>query len=70
MRIAGFGYNQAATDDAWRRVFAFFGEHLRNRSNGVGRGSDLDSSAPVVAALRRHGARLKSVVCLQKTLTG
>jgi len=28
LRIAGFGYNQAATDDAWRRVFAFFGEHL------------------------------------------
>jgi carboxymethylenebutenolidase len=28
MRIAGFGYNQAATDDAWARVFAFFGEHL------------------------------------------
>ncbi len=27
-RIAGFGYNEAATDDAWRRVFAFFGEHL------------------------------------------
>ncbi len=27
-RIAGFGYDQAATDDAWRRVFAFFGEHL------------------------------------------
>jgi carboxymethylenebutenolidase len=29
LRIAGFGYNQAATDDAWARVFAFFGEHLR-----------------------------------------
>lgn len=29
MRIAGFGYNQAATEDAWSRVFAFFGEHLR-----------------------------------------
>jgi carboxymethylenebutenolidase len=28
LRIAGFGYNQAANDDAWRRVFAFFGEHL------------------------------------------
>ncbi|MCW2658962.1 MAG: dienelactone hydrolase family protein [Mycobacterium sp.] len=28
LRIAGFGYDQAATDDAWRRVFAFFGEHL------------------------------------------
>jgi carboxymethylenebutenolidase len=28
LRIAGFGYNQAATDDAWSRVFAFFGEHL------------------------------------------
>ena len=29
LRIAGFGYDQAATDDAWSRVFAFFGEHLR-----------------------------------------
>jgi carboxymethylenebutenolidase len=28
LRIAGFGYHQAATDDAWSRVFAFFGEHL------------------------------------------
>lgn len=29
MRIAGFGYNEAAAKDAWARVFAFFGEHLR-----------------------------------------
>lgn len=29
LRITGFGYNQAATEDAWARVFAFFGEHLR-----------------------------------------
>ncbi|MCV7088549.1 dienelactone hydrolase family protein [Mycobacterium interjectum] len=28
LRITGFGYDQAATDDAWNRVFAFFGEHL------------------------------------------
>jgi carboxymethylenebutenolidase len=28
LRIAGFGYNRAAADDAWGRVFAFFGEHL------------------------------------------
>ena len=28
LRIAGFGYHQAAADDAWRRVFSFFGEHL------------------------------------------
>ncbi|MEE6179599.1 dienelactone hydrolase family protein [Mycobacterium sp. 050134] len=27
-RIAGFGYDRAATEDAWDRVFAFFGEHL------------------------------------------
>jgi carboxymethylenebutenolidase len=27
-RIAGFGYDKAATEDAWSRVFAFFGEHL------------------------------------------
>jgi carboxymethylenebutenolidase len=30
LRIAGFGYNHAATEDAWARVFTFFGEHLRN----------------------------------------
>lgn len=29
MRIVGFGRNEAATEDAWNRVFAFFGEHLR-----------------------------------------
>jgi carboxymethylenebutenolidase len=29
LRIGGFGYNQAATEDAWARVFGFFGEHLR-----------------------------------------
>jgi len=29
IRIAGFGYNDAATADAWARVFAFFGEYLR-----------------------------------------
>lgn len=29
MRIVGFGKDEAATDDAWNRVFAFFGEHLR-----------------------------------------
>lgn len=28
LRITGFGYNAAATADAWARVFAFFGEHL------------------------------------------
>ncbi len=28
IRIAGFGCNEAATEDAWSRVFAFFGEHL------------------------------------------
>lgn len=30
IRVAGFGYNEAATADAWARVFAFFGEHLRS----------------------------------------
>lgn len=29
LRIAGFGYDDAATEDAWSRVFSFFGEHLR-----------------------------------------
>jgi carboxymethylenebutenolidase len=28
LRITGFGYNQAATEDAWSRVFSFFREHL------------------------------------------
>ena len=30
LRITGFGYNQAATEDAWARVFTFFGEQLQN----------------------------------------
>lgn len=30
LRVAGLGYNAEATDDAWRRVFAFFGTHLRD----------------------------------------
>jgi len=29
IRIAGFGYDEDATEDAWARVFAFFGEHLQ-----------------------------------------
>ncbi len=28
LRIAGFGYDDSATEDAYRRVFAFFEEHL------------------------------------------
>jgi carboxymethylenebutenolidase len=32
IRVAGFGYNEAATADAWARVFGFFGEHLRPES--------------------------------------
>ncbi|MCV7200150.1 dienelactone hydrolase family protein [Mycobacterium angelicum] len=31
IRITGFGYDEAATEDAWRRVFAFFGEHLQSK---------------------------------------
>src|SRR5271170_615086 len=30
MRITGFGYNEEATEDAWARVFSFFGEHLQS----------------------------------------
>jgi carboxymethylenebutenolidase len=33
LRITGFGYNQAATEDAWARVFGFFGEHLRTAAS-------------------------------------
>ncbi len=29
LRIIGFGYNDLAAQDAWARVYAFFGEHLR-----------------------------------------
>lgn len=29
LRITGFGYHEAAANDAWNRVFAFFGEHLK-----------------------------------------
>ena len=28
LRIAGFGYHEAAAEDAWTRVFSFFGDHL------------------------------------------
>ncbi|MBN3453561.1 dienelactone hydrolase family protein [Mycobacterium sp. DSM 3803] len=33
LRVAGFGYNEAATSDAWARVFAFFGEHLQAKAS-------------------------------------
>lgn len=29
LRVTGFGHNEAAAEDAWARVFAFFGQHLR-----------------------------------------
>jgi carboxymethylenebutenolidase len=28
LRVARFGYDEDATEDAWRRIFAFFGEHM------------------------------------------
>lgn len=28
LKVTGFGYNAEATEDAWRRIFAFFGTHL------------------------------------------
>jgi carboxymethylenebutenolidase len=28
-RIAGLAYSEMAAEDAWRRILAFFGEHLR-----------------------------------------
>jgi carboxymethylenebutenolidase len=34
MRITGFGYNEAATEDAYKRVFAFFNEHVAGRTAG------------------------------------
>ncbi|MGW6336232.1 dienelactone hydrolase family protein [Nocardia rhamnosiphila] len=32
LRVAGLGYDEEATADAWRRVFAFFDAHLANPS--------------------------------------
>ncbi|GAA4538450.1 dienelactone hydrolase family protein [Amycolatopsis samaneae] len=29
IKVAGFGYHHDSSEDAWRRVTAFFGEHLR-----------------------------------------
>lgn len=29
LKVTGFAYNEAAAEDAWRRVFAFFDEHLK-----------------------------------------
>ncbi|MFE3055018.1 dienelactone hydrolase family protein [Nocardia sp. NPDC059239] len=29
IRVAGLGYNEEATEDAWNRIFAFFETHLR-----------------------------------------
>lgn len=29
LRVTGFAYNEAATEDAWRRVFTFLDEHLK-----------------------------------------
>ncbi len=34
LRVTGFGHNEAAAQDAWARVFAFFGEHLRRNASG------------------------------------
>ncbi|MGV9796950.1 dienelactone hydrolase family protein [Mycobacterium sp. NPDC003449] len=33
LRVTGFGYDEAASSDAWSRVFAFFGEHLTTESD-------------------------------------
>ncbi len=30
MRIAGFGYSPEAEADAWKRVYAFFAQHLHD----------------------------------------
>ena len=35
MWIIGFGYDEDATEDAWRRVFEFFAEHLIPDSDRV-----------------------------------
>jgi carboxymethylenebutenolidase len=33
VRIAGFGHDPAAAEDAWRRILAFFDRHLRQPAN-------------------------------------
>jgi carboxymethylenebutenolidase len=32
LRVAGLGYDEEATEDAWRRVFVFFDAHLKSPS--------------------------------------
>lgn len=34
LRVTGLGYDEAATADAWRRIFAFFGRHLIEPGRG------------------------------------
>jgi dienelactone hydrolase len=37
LRVAGLGYEAASADDAWRRIRAFFEEHLAaGESRGAG----------------------------------
>lgn len=35
LRITGFGYDDAATEDAYARVFAFFDKHLRRETGSA-----------------------------------
>ncbi|CAM4441841.1 Carboxymethylenebutenolidase [Mycobacterium basiliense] len=35
LRVTGLGYDEAATEEAWRRVFAFFGEHMAANAAGT-----------------------------------
>jgi carboxymethylenebutenolidase len=35
VNLMGFGYDEASTEDAWGRIFAFFGEHLREGAAAV-----------------------------------
>ena len=40
LHVAGFDYHHPSTEDAWRRIFAFFDEHIRDgqSTNGPRRG--------------------------------
>jgi hypothetical protein len=44
LRVAGMGYEAASADDAWRRIHAFFEEHL---AAGESREAGLPTRAPL-----------------------
>lgn len=45
-RVIGFGYDAEAAEDAWRRVFAFFAEHLRPGKGPAGTAGPTGTAGP------------------------